>query len=155
MTSSGERASAESDRSGLPHREVAGGLPCFVPSLSILRGGDAILEFYSVLAQILGRKQGCGRVVRHTGILVGVGPSECDDVIRRAHVSRSRGLPHPSVSSSRFLVAKGGFRTGLAMVGSALWLSSSFTTSRSPRIVAAYIGLEPSLPAALSGSALY
>ena len=22
------------------------------------------------------------------------GPSECDDVIRRAHVSRSRGLPH-------------------------------------------------------------
>ena len=51
-------------------------------------------------------------------------PSECDDVIKRAHVSRSRGLPHregtdglskggrrnPSVSSSRFLVAKGDFR---------------------------------------------
>ena len=43
-------------------------------------------------------------------------PSECDDVIRRAHVSRSRGLPHPSVSSSRFLVAKGDFRL-------AVWLS--------------------------------
>ena len=39
-------------------------------------------------------------------------PSECDDVIRRARVSRSRGLPHPSVSSSRFLVAKGGLSTG-------------------------------------------
>ena len=26
------------------------------------------------------------------------GPSECDDVIRRAHVSRSRGLPHREVT---------------------------------------------------------
>ena len=56
-------------------------------------------------------------------------PSACDDVIRRAHVSRSRGLPHregtdglrrrplrrggrrnPSVTSSRFLIVKGDFR---------------------------------------------
>ena len=26
-------------------------------------------------------------------------PSECDDVIKRAHVSRSRGLPHREVSN--------------------------------------------------------
>ena len=31
-------------------------------------------------------------------MLVRTVPSECDDVIRRAHVSRSRGLPHREVT---------------------------------------------------------
>ena len=39
----------------------------------------------------------------------GFRPSECDDVIKRAYVSRSRGLPHREVTDG-FLVAKGDFR---------------------------------------------
>ena len=55
------------------------------------------------------------RVLVHEAYIPGIRDThafDCDDVIRRAHVSRSRGLPHREVTDG-FSVAEGGFSTGL------------------------------------------